>query len=85
MNLHPKVNFNRNKRRSGVAVTPGMPHWCEAVNARRPQLMAAEPPKRTAPKVTLCPAGMDHRYTVAPGDPVPSAVNAAECREWARR
>ena len=85
MNLHPQTNFNRNRRHKGLAVTPGLPHWSEEINARRLQLLAAEPKKaKTQAKVTQCPVGYDHRFTVRPGDPVPSIVDPSDCRPWAK-
>ena len=82
----------------GMRVTPGMPHWSEESNAKKPTLLAvppkskkalrldaAQPVQRCRVKPTIYPAGMDHRFTVTE---LPagyrSQLDPAQCREWAK-
>lgn len=81
----------------GMRVTPGMPHWSEESNAKKPMLVAAPkshkalrldpamPARKSRVKPTVIPCGVDHRFTVheLPAGYV-SQLDPAQCREWAK-
>lgn len=72
----------------GIRQTPGMPHWSEESNAKRPRVKvtaAAPEPKIIEAKVSVVPHHQDTRYSVEqlPAGYV-SGLDPAQCRGWAK-